>query len=227
MPCGRRSGLSALRTLGVPLSEESAEALSATGRARRALRELGTWLNEVYEAGVVAEKRNDQILGYRSITAREGDTESPRSASLLFDRREALALIEQRARRAFPSDARGVRLVTRDRRPVRPAQRGLRPRRDRVAAGSGPAARCRPRSASSRRTSSSSTPTSASPATSSSRSNRCATSRSPAAAAPSSSIRRSRACCSCCSSSPCSPPICGASCPRSTATTRCSRCSRC
>src|SRR5436853_3832249 len=36
-----------LRDLGVPLTPEGAEALSAPGRARRALKELGAWLHEV------------------------------------------------------------------------------------------------------------------------------------------------------------------------------------
>jgi hypothetical protein len=100
-----------VRTLGVPLSEESAAALSAPGRARRALRELGGWLNDLYRAGVVTEKRNALIQGYASISVRDGETEAPRSVSLLYDRREALALVHQRARAAFPDDARGVRLV--------------------------------------------------------------------------------------------------------------------
>lgn len=100
-----------VRSLGVPLGPESAEAMGASTRARRALRELGGWLHEIYDAGVVAEKRGGQIQGYRGVTLREGDTESLRAASLFFDRREALALIERRARAAFPGDPRGVRLV--------------------------------------------------------------------------------------------------------------------
>src|SRR5512143_1899962 len=55
-----------LRSLGVPLSEESAAALSAPGRARRVMRELGGWLNDLYRAGVVNEKRNGLLQGYRS-----------------------------------------------------------------------------------------------------------------------------------------------------------------
>jgi len=100
-----------IRSLGVPLSQESANALSATGRARRALREVGGWLQEIYGSGVVAEKRNEQIMGYATIALRDGETEFPRPASLLHDRREALALVEGRARAAFPGDPRGVRLV--------------------------------------------------------------------------------------------------------------------
>ncbi|HET6315024.1 MAG TPA: hypothetical protein VFG86_01105, partial [Chloroflexota bacterium] len=101
-----------IRNLGVPLSEESADALGATGRARRALHELGGWLHEIYDAGVVAEKRNGQILGYTSVTVRDGDTESPRAARSLFDRRDGLVLIEARGRTAFPGDPRSVHLVT-------------------------------------------------------------------------------------------------------------------
>ena len=101
----------ALRALGVPLTESGALALSAPGRARRVLRELGSWLNDLYAAGVVAEKRGGTVLGYHSISLREGDAETPRTASLLYDRREALALIERRARAAFPDDPRGRQLV--------------------------------------------------------------------------------------------------------------------
>ncbi len=100
-----------VRVLGVPLSEESAVALSAPGRAPRVLRELGGWLNDLYRAGVVSEKRNGAIQGYGIITLREGETYAPRSVSLLYDRREALALVHQRARATFPYDPRGVRLV--------------------------------------------------------------------------------------------------------------------
>jgi hypothetical protein len=101
-----------VRALGVPLSEESAIALSAPGRARRALRELGSWLNDLYRAGVVAEKRNGTVQGVLSIQLRDGESEAPHSVSLLYDRREALALIVRRAEAAFPDDPRGVRLVT-------------------------------------------------------------------------------------------------------------------
>ncbi|MBI5711791.1 MAG: HDIG domain-containing protein [Candidatus Eisenbacteria bacterium] len=101
-----------VRALGVPLSEESADALAAPGRARRALRELGTWLNDVYVAGVVAEKRGDALQGYRSVNLQEGESEAPRPAGLLYDRREALALIARRAQSAFPDDPSGTKLVT-------------------------------------------------------------------------------------------------------------------
>jgi len=101
-----------VRALGVPLSEESAVALSAPGRARRVLRELGGWLNDLYRAGVVAEKRNGTVQGNLAIQLRDGESEAPQSVSLLYDRREALALIARRAGAAFPDDPRGVRLVT-------------------------------------------------------------------------------------------------------------------
>jgi putative nucleotidyltransferase with HDIG domain len=100
-----------LRTLGVPLTQESAEALAAPGRARRALRELGGALHEVFAAGVVAEKRGDLLFGYRNVNVREGETELPRPVSLLYDRREALELVDTRARATFPGDPGGVRLV--------------------------------------------------------------------------------------------------------------------
>jgi len=100
-----------LRDVGVPLSDESVQALAAPGRARRVLRELGGWLHEVYDAGVIAEKHGDQILGYHAVTLREGDADKPRSASLLYDRREALGMISQRARDALHDDPRGVRLA--------------------------------------------------------------------------------------------------------------------
>jgi cyclic-di-AMP phosphodiesterase PgpH len=100
-----------LRTLGVPLSDEAAQALASPGRARRAMRELGSVLNEVFSAGVVAEKHNDLLFGYRNVILREGETESTRPVSLLYDRREALARVDQRARVTFPGDPAGVRLT--------------------------------------------------------------------------------------------------------------------
>ena len=100
-----------IRGLGVPLSEESAAALSVPGRARRVLRELGGWFHEIYEAGVVPEKRNGQVLGYSMIHVRDGETELVRAASLLYDRREALDVIDRRARAAFAGDAPGHRVT--------------------------------------------------------------------------------------------------------------------
>jgi putative nucleotidyltransferase with HDIG domain len=101
-----------IRGLGVPLSEASAEALGAPGRARKAFNALGVWLHEIYDAGVVAEKRGGLVLGHRSVTLREGEAESSKPASLLFDRREALQLIDQHVHSTFPSDPRGVRVVS-------------------------------------------------------------------------------------------------------------------
>uniref|UniRef100_A0A832I5I4 HDIG domain-containing protein n=1 Tax=Eiseniibacteriota bacterium TaxID=2212470 RepID=A0A832I5I4_UNCEI len=100
-----------LRALGVPLSDESARALAAPGRARRALQLLGGWLNDVYEAGLVAEKRNGQLLGYRSVRLRDGETEAPHPVNLFFDRREALERVERLARSAFPEDPAGARML--------------------------------------------------------------------------------------------------------------------
>jgi putative nucleotidyltransferase with HDIG domain len=100
-----------VRALGVPLSAEAGEALASPARGRRVLRELGSWLHEVHDAGVVAEKRGDEIAGYHSIILRDGDTEGPRAASLLVDRREALLLIQQKAEVAFAGDPRATRLV--------------------------------------------------------------------------------------------------------------------
>ena len=101
-----------LRALGVPLSEEGADALAVPGRARRVLKELGGWLHEIYDAGVVDEKRGGQMLGYQTVSLREGDGEQPRSASTLYDRREALQLIAHRARTTFADDPRAVRLTS-------------------------------------------------------------------------------------------------------------------
>jgi putative nucleotidyltransferase with HDIG domain len=100
-----------LRGLGVPLSDESAQALSAPGRARRVLRELGAVLNEVYGAGIVTEKRNGLLFGYAAVTLRDGETEQARAVSLLYDRREALARVEERARASAGGDAATVRLA--------------------------------------------------------------------------------------------------------------------
>ncbi len=93
-----------LRALGVPLSQESAQALAASGRARHVLRELGGWLHEIYEAGVVAEKRSGTVQGYHTIQVRDGEQEAARGVSLLYDRGEAQELIERRARAAFGGD---------------------------------------------------------------------------------------------------------------------------
>jgi len=102
---------SQVRALGVPLSAGAGEALAAPNRARRVLRELGSWLHEVNEAGVVAEKRGDEIGGYHTIILRDGETEGARAASLLVDRREALLMIQQKAGVEFAGDSRAAHLV--------------------------------------------------------------------------------------------------------------------
>ena len=100
-----------LKLLGVPLDASAAEALSAPGRARRALTEMGSWLTEVLDAGVVSEKRSGLILGYRNVTLRDGDVESSAPATRFLDRREALDRLSRHARSTFGADTRGVTLV--------------------------------------------------------------------------------------------------------------------
>jgi len=100
-----------LQLLGVPLPPEAVEALSAPGRARRALTQLGGWLAQALETGLVAEKRGGFILGYRNISLRDGDVESTVPATQFLDRSEALDRLEQRARTVFGADGRGVALV--------------------------------------------------------------------------------------------------------------------
>jgi hypothetical protein len=107
----RRDRATRLRSLGVPLSAEEADALGAAGRARRVLRDLGGWLHDLLDAGIVAEKRGDMLQGYRSVVLRQGETEQPRAASLFYDRREALAILERRAHDAYPGDPASTRLV--------------------------------------------------------------------------------------------------------------------
>ncbi len=108
---GPRERAEKLKLLGVPLDAAAADALSAPGRARRALSELGQWLAEVLDAGVVGEKRGGFILGYRNVSLREGDVESSAPATRFADRREALDQIQRHARTTFGADARGVTLV--------------------------------------------------------------------------------------------------------------------
>ena len=100
-----------LRGLGLPLGEANARSLAAPGRARRVLRDLEGWLHELYAAGVTLEKRDGFLEGYRSIALRDGASEQPRVAGLLFDRDEALAFIGGRAREAYPNDPASVALV--------------------------------------------------------------------------------------------------------------------
>ncbi|MFI5370301.1 MAG: HD family phosphohydrolase [Candidatus Eisenbacteria bacterium] len=97
-----------LRSLGVPLSDEAAQTLAGSPRTRRVFKELGSTLNELYAAGVVAEKRDGSVMGYRIVSLREGEAVTPHPASLLYDRRDALALVEQRAAAAFADDPRAA-----------------------------------------------------------------------------------------------------------------------
>ncbi len=108
---GPRERAEKLKLLGVPLDAAAIDALSAPGRARRALTEMGTWLPEVLETGVLAEKRSGLILGYRNVTLREGELESSAPATRFLDRPEALEQLQRRARTAFGADARGATLV--------------------------------------------------------------------------------------------------------------------
>lgn len=101
-----------LRALGVPLDDAAADAFAAPGRARRALDLLPGWLAEAYQAGIVGEKKGDFILGYRSISLREGELESPAPASRFLDRHEALVRLEQHAKTAFLNDRAGVHLAS-------------------------------------------------------------------------------------------------------------------
>lgn len=100
-----------LKALGVPLDADAADALAAPGRARRALAEMGTWLGEIAQAGIVAEKHGGYVMGYRNISLREGEAESPAAASRFYERREALDYLATRARTVFGNDERGVHLV--------------------------------------------------------------------------------------------------------------------
>jgi putative nucleotidyltransferase with HDIG domain len=100
-----------LKAIGASLSDEHLRALTSPGRARRTLRDVDGWLRELLVKGVVAEKRNGLLLGYRSVTVREGESETLRDAGALADRREAAAWVEQRARSAYAEDPRGVSLA--------------------------------------------------------------------------------------------------------------------
>jgi hypothetical protein len=108
---GPRERAEKLKLLGVPLDAAAADALSAPGRARRALSEVGAWLTEVLDAGVVDEKRGGFMLGYRNVNLRDGDQESLVPATRFLDRGEALDQIQRHARTAFGADTRGVTLV--------------------------------------------------------------------------------------------------------------------
>ncbi len=101
-----------VRALGVPLTAEASATLAAPGRARRALDGLNTWLHHVYGQGVESfEKRDGMVLGYHSITVREGESEARRNVKDMYDRREALAYIDAQALETFAGDPRGIRMV--------------------------------------------------------------------------------------------------------------------
>ncbi len=100
-----------VKALGVPLEGEAAEAFSAPGRARKALNELGPWISDLVKAGIVGEKKNGFVLGYRTVTLREGETEAPASSGRFFEKREALDRIGARARSTFIGDPRAVQLA--------------------------------------------------------------------------------------------------------------------
>src|SRR5262249_17374998 len=109
---GPRDRAEKLKLLGVPLEGEAAEALAVPARARRALGELGPWLTEALNTGVVDEKRGGFVLGYRNVTLRDGETEASAPVTQFLDRREALDQIAGHARGVFGSDPRGVTLVS-------------------------------------------------------------------------------------------------------------------
>ena len=108
---GPRERAEKLKLLGVPLDAAASEALSTPSRARRAITELGPWLAEVLEAGVVAEKHGGFILGYRNVSLREADVEATAPATRFLERREALERIQTHAHDAFGVDTRGMTLV--------------------------------------------------------------------------------------------------------------------
>jgi hypothetical protein len=103
--------LARMRSLGAPLEGEAATAFAAPGRARRALAELAPWITELVQSGIVEEKKNGLVLGYRTVTLREGGVESPAAAARFFEKREALDRIGAKARAAFAGDSRAVQLA--------------------------------------------------------------------------------------------------------------------
>jgi len=102
---------SRLQGLGVPLSADAAQGLAQPAVARKALREVGASLNELFTAGVVAEKRAGLLQGHRTVNLSEGETESPRAVSLLYDRHEALEFLQRRADAAFPGNPRSASVM--------------------------------------------------------------------------------------------------------------------
>src|SRR5262245_40264773 len=100
-----------LKALGGAREGGAAGALAGTGAARRRPAEMGPWLSQIREAGVVEEKRGGFILGYRNITLREGEQETSVPATQSLARGEAKDRLERHARSVFGPDARGVALV--------------------------------------------------------------------------------------------------------------------
>jgi len=103
--------IASLKGLGVTLEGDAAAAFAAPGRSRRTLNELGPWITDVVQSGIVGEKRNGYILGYRTVTLREGESEAPSAAARFFEKREALDRIGSKARAAFAGDSRAVQLA--------------------------------------------------------------------------------------------------------------------
>ncbi len=103
--------LARLKALGVTLDGEAADAFASPTRARKVLDELGPWITDVVRAGIVAEKKDGYILGYRTVTLREGETEAPAAAERFFEKSEALDRIGARARSTFVGDPRAVTLA--------------------------------------------------------------------------------------------------------------------
>jgi cyclic-di-AMP phosphodiesterase PgpH len=108
---GTAERLARLKTLGVTLEGDAASAFATPGRARRALSELGPWITDVVQSGIVGEKKNGYVLGYRTVTLREGETQAPAAAARFYEKREALDRIGNRAKAAFAGDARAVQLA--------------------------------------------------------------------------------------------------------------------
>lgn len=108
-----------LRGLGVPLSLETARVLASPSRARQMLVLLGTWLQAIYRDGVVDQKSNDLVVSrelggqtFRTINLQSGESEQPHAASLLYDRRSALAALQQRAGLTFGQDPLTLRAIS-------------------------------------------------------------------------------------------------------------------
>lgn len=108
---GSAERLAKLKTLGVTLEGDAAAAFASGNRARRTLSELGPWLSDVVQSGVVGEKKNGFVLGYRTVTLREGETEAPAAAARFFEKKEALDRIAAKARSTFAGDARSIQLA--------------------------------------------------------------------------------------------------------------------